>query len=256
MINMRQEEKKAGKPTEIKNLRVLKIIFPIAVTTIVALFVPTAVPLIGMLMFGNLIRECGAEVEFVFANDPRVILKYTKNVLNCDIHTRERTRRLLRAAGAEKVFGYEYLSGSNLLHRLTNPNGIKFQFKWADSESKISTMEQFYTDGDAAPLGRLNYTYQNCIDPKTAEQYVPVGEQTTEIETEEQPEQKKGCKLTINAEIAEMTGNETNIYFSLSGKRHIARIKTDKKISSGDSINLIINPETIHYFDTETTAAI
>ena len=66
MINMRQEEKKAGKPTEIKNLRVLKIIFPIAVTTVVALFVPTAVPLIGMLMFGNLVKEIGNDTSRLF----------------------------------------------------------------------------------------------------------------------------------------------------------------------------------------------
>ena len=66
MINMRQEEKKAGKPTEIKNLRVLKILFPIAVTTVVALFVPSAVPLIGMLMFGNLIKEIGSDTSRLF----------------------------------------------------------------------------------------------------------------------------------------------------------------------------------------------
>jgi len=57
--------------------------------------------------YEQLITESGAEVEFVFANDPRAILKYTKNVLNCDIHTRERTRRILRAAGAQKVFGMD-----------------------------------------------------------------------------------------------------------------------------------------------------
>ena len=57
--------------------------------------------------YSNLIREMGAEVEVVFANDPRAILKYTKNVLNCDIHTRARTKRLLRAAGAERVFGLD-----------------------------------------------------------------------------------------------------------------------------------------------------
>ena len=55
--------------------------------------------------YSNLIRECGAEVEVIFANDPRAILSYTKNVLNCDIHTRARTKRRLVAAGAEKVFG-------------------------------------------------------------------------------------------------------------------------------------------------------
>lgn len=54
--------------------------------------------------YSNLIRECGAEVEVIFANDPRAILSYTKNVLACDIHTRARTKRRLLAAGAEKVF--------------------------------------------------------------------------------------------------------------------------------------------------------
>ena len=53
--------------------------------------------------YGDLIRESGAEVEIIFANDCRAILNYTKNVLNCDIHTRARTKRLLLAAGAERV---------------------------------------------------------------------------------------------------------------------------------------------------------
>ena len=54
--------------------------------------------------YSNLIRESGAEVEVIFANDPRAILSYTKTVLACDIHTRARTKRRLVAAGAEKVF--------------------------------------------------------------------------------------------------------------------------------------------------------
>ena len=53
--------------------------------------------------YQNLIQECGAEVEIIFANDPRAVLSYTKTVLACDIHTRKRTKRLLQAAGAEKV---------------------------------------------------------------------------------------------------------------------------------------------------------
>ena len=57
--------------------------------------------------YSELIREAGAEVEVVFANDPREILKYTKNVLTCDIHTRMRTKRLLKAAGAEAVCGMD-----------------------------------------------------------------------------------------------------------------------------------------------------
>lgn len=57
--------------------------------------------------YTELIRGCGAEVEVVFANNPRAILSYTKNVINCDIHTRARTKRILRNAGAERVFGLD-----------------------------------------------------------------------------------------------------------------------------------------------------
>ena len=57
--------------------------------------------------YGNIIREAGAEVEIIFANNPRVILNYTKNVLTCDIHTRVRTKRILKEAGAERVCGLD-----------------------------------------------------------------------------------------------------------------------------------------------------
>ena len=57
--------------------------------------------------YSNLIKESGAEVEVIFANNPRVILDYTKNVLNCDIHTRARTKRILLANGAERVCGLD-----------------------------------------------------------------------------------------------------------------------------------------------------
>ena len=57
--------------------------------------------------YSQLIRESGAEVEVIFANDPRAILNYTKNVLHCDIHTRARTKRLLKAAGGERIFGLD-----------------------------------------------------------------------------------------------------------------------------------------------------
>ena len=79
--------------------------------------------------YSELIKECGAEVEVIFANDPRAILKYTKNVLNCDIHTRARTKRLLKAAGAERVFGLDEIlnapvngSGYNARYGLLGSN--------------------------------------------------------------------------------------------------------------------------------------
>ena len=79
--------------------------------------------------YSELIRQCGAEVEIVFANDPRAILSYTKNVLNCDIHTRQRTKRLLKAAGAERGSGLDELmtapvhgSGYNARYGLLGSN--------------------------------------------------------------------------------------------------------------------------------------
>ena len=57
--------------------------------------------------YESLIKECGAEAEIIFANDPRKVLAYTKNVLTCDIHTRARTKRILKAAGAEIVYGLD-----------------------------------------------------------------------------------------------------------------------------------------------------
>lgn len=57
--------------------------------------------------YKNLIKEAGAEVEIIFANNPKAILNYTKSILTCDIHTRERTKRILRNNGATKVYGME-----------------------------------------------------------------------------------------------------------------------------------------------------
>lgn len=57
--------------------------------------------------YSDLIRQAGAEAEVIFANDPRAILEYTQNVLGCDIHTRARTKRILKAAGAQRVIGLD-----------------------------------------------------------------------------------------------------------------------------------------------------
>ncbi len=53
--------------------------------------------------YGDVIRECGADVEIIFANQPKAILDYTDCIINCDIHTRARTKRILVGAGAKVV---------------------------------------------------------------------------------------------------------------------------------------------------------
>lgn len=64
--------------------------------------------------YGNLIRECGAEVEIIFANQAKTILNYTDTVINCDIHTRARTKRILREAGARIVCGLDDLMNASV----------------------------------------------------------------------------------------------------------------------------------------------
>lgn len=64
--------------------------------------------------YKGLIEECGAEAEVILANDPRAILSYTGNVLVCDIHTRHRTKRLLKEAGAETVYGLDDILSSSV----------------------------------------------------------------------------------------------------------------------------------------------
>ncbi len=64
--------------------------------------------------YSDVIKEAGAEVEVIFANNPRTILKYTDCVLTCDIHTRKRTKRILSAAGAKVVCGLDDILTSSV----------------------------------------------------------------------------------------------------------------------------------------------
>ena len=73
--------------------------------------------------YEGLVRECGAEVEIIFANNPRAILDYTKNVLCCDIHTRARTKRILKANGGECVLGLD-----DILCESINGSGFNEQY--------------------------------------------------------------------------------------------------------------------------------
>lgn len=92
--------------------------------------------------YSDLVREEGAEVEVVFANDPRVILNYTKNVLTCDVHTRARTKRLLLAAGGERVCGLD-----DILTASVNGSGYNAKYGLLGSnKSTESTVKLFPRD--------------------------------------------------------------------------------------------------------------
>ena len=95
--------------------------------------------------YSGLIREEGCDVEVIFANDCRVILNYTKNVLTCDIHSRARSKRLLKAAGAERVFGLD-----DILTAPVNGSGCNEKFGLLGSnkstEDKVKLFPRECTD--------------------------------------------------------------------------------------------------------------
>ena len=85
--------------------------------------------------YSNIIKEAGAEVEVVFANNPRTILNYTDCIINCDIHTRVRTKRILRENGAKVVCGLDDI--------LTAPvNGSGYNAKYGLLGSNKSTEDK------------------------------------------------------------------------------------------------------------------
>jgi len=89
--------------------------------------------------YSQVISEAGAEVEVIFANNPKEILKYTKSVLNCDIHTRERTKRILLDNGAEKV-----CSLAEILNTSIDGNGYNTKYGLLGSnKSTESTVKLF-----------------------------------------------------------------------------------------------------------------
>ena len=85
--------------------------------------------------YSDIIKEAGAEVEIIFANNPRTILSYTDCVLTCDIHTRQRTKRILRENGAKVVCGLDDILTSSV-------NGSGYNTKYGLLGSNKSTEDQ------------------------------------------------------------------------------------------------------------------
>lgn len=73
--------------------------------------------------YSNIIKEAGAEVEVIFANQPKTILDYTDCIINCDIHTRARTKRILLASGAKVVCGMD-----DILNASVNGGGYNAKY--------------------------------------------------------------------------------------------------------------------------------
>ena len=89
--------------------------------------------------YKELIRETGCEAEIILANDCRAILPYTQNVLCCDIHSRKRTQRLLKAAGAKKVYSLDAI-----LNKSVNGSGWNEQYGLLGSNKATETTVKLF----------------------------------------------------------------------------------------------------------------
>ncbi len=189
--------------------------------------------------YKGLIEEEGAEAEIIFANHPKEILAYTKKILTCDIHTRARTKRLLKSAGAEKVVGMDELmnesidgSGYNTLYGLlgsnkATENSVKlfpndcteFSMRIQDDIRKLTgkTIEvMVYGDGAFKdPVGRI----WELADPVVSPGYTPGLDGT--------PNEVK-LKYLADNDFAHLSGDEL--------KQAISEYIRNKEADLGDSM--------------------
>ena len=94
--------------------------------------------------YKSLVEEAGAECEIIFANNPREILKYADSVLTCDIHTRARTKRILKAAGAKAVCGLD-----DIMNESVDGSGYNSRYGLLGSNKATEdTIKLFPENGD------------------------------------------------------------------------------------------------------------
>ncbi len=123
----------------------------------------------------NYYKSLGSNIEIVFSNDPRYILHYTKNVINCDIHTRVRTKRILKEGGAERIFSLDELltapvdgSGYNEKYGLLGANKAteeKVKLFPRDCQNFVDTLQQALFDATGKKLEVMIYGDGGFKDP-------------------------------------------------------------------------------------------
>ena len=123
----------------------------------------------------NYYKSLGSNIEIVFSNDPRYILHYTKNVLNCDIHTRVRTKRILKENGAERVFSLDEImtepvdgSGYNEKFGLLGANKAteeKVKLFPRDCQTFVDSLQKALLDATGKKLEVMIYGDGGFKDP-------------------------------------------------------------------------------------------
>ncbi|MBR5163224.1 MAG: coenzyme F420-0:L-glutamate ligase [Schwartzia sp.] len=120
-------------------------------------------------------KSLGKNIEIVFSNDPCYILKYTKNVINCDIHTRKRTKRILQAGGAKRVYSLDDImtasvdgSGYNENYGLLGANKAteeKVKLFPRDCQSFVDRLQKELTKATGKKLEVMIYGDGGFKDP-------------------------------------------------------------------------------------------
>ncbi len=123
----------------------------------------------------NYYKSLGNNIEIVFSNDPRYILHYTKNVINCDIHTRVRTKRILQTGGAERVYSLDELltspvdgSGYNEKYGLLGANKAteeKVKLFPRDCQSFVDALQKALFEATGKKLEVMIYGDGGFKDP-------------------------------------------------------------------------------------------
>jgi len=123
----------------------------------------------------NYYKSLGDNIEIVFSNDPRYILHYTKNVLNCDIHSRKRTKRILQEAGANRVFSLDDIltesvdgSGYNENYGLLGANKAtedKVKLFPRDCQTFVDSLQKALLDATGKKLEVMIYGDGGFKDP-------------------------------------------------------------------------------------------
>lgn len=171
--------------------------------------------------YSELIKEQGAEVEVIFANNPTAILNYTDCVLNCDIHTRFRTRKLLRKAGAKIVFGMDEIltssnngSGYNADYGLLGSNKAtedSIKLFPRDCMNTVATIQKMFLDKTGKHIEVMVYGDGAFKDPvgKIWELADPVVSPGYTAGLEGTPNEIK-LKYLADNDLAGLTGEELN----------------------------------------------
>ena len=126
--------------------------------------------------YEELVRSCGCDIEILFGNRPEMILPYAKNIINCDIHTRARTKKILRKHGANTVCGLDDIlnasvngSGYNENYGLLGSNKStedKIKLFPRDCQGVVTDIQKYVFDATGKHVEVMVYGDGAFKDPK------------------------------------------------------------------------------------------